>query len=97
MLRLTLPLLLSLASLLSACGTTGDYYSAQAEIVEAIDKSTAKAAVQRASSRIVAIRWPAVIAPNARQAIVSNSHQWIAVSMLPSLASSTPPLRPCRT
>ncbi len=94
--RLTLPFILSLATLLSACGTTGDYYpsnkSEMDAIVQAIDEATAKTAVQRASSKIVAIRWPALIAPNARQAIVSNGHQWIAVSMLPSLASDTPPL-----
>ncbi len=92
----TLPFILSLATLLSACGTTGDYYArSKAEhdaLVEAVDESAAKAAVQRAHSRIVAIRWPALIAPNARQAIVSNGNQWIAVSMLPSLASDTPPL-----
>ncbi len=91
MLRLTLPLLLCLAPLLSACANGAAYYAQNLIELEAIDEAAAKTAARSAGSRIVAIRWPALVAPNARQAIVSNSDQWIAVA-LPALTSDISPL-----
>lgn len=87
MMRFALPLfVVGLASLLAACANGENYYSRNVTELDVVDEAAAKAGVQRASSRIVAIRWPALVAPNARQVIVSNSDQWIALA-LPALAS----------
>jgi hypothetical protein len=78
------------AVLIAGCGTGAKFYTGE-QTGSQLSDAQARQSASAVASKVIVLRWPALVLPDSRAQVVANDRKWIGVSMSPMLMNDTPP------
>ena len=78
------------ALLIAGCGTGAKFYTGE-QTGSQLSDAQAHQSAAAVASKVIVLRWPALVLPDSRAQMVANDRKWIGVSMSPMLMNDTPP------